>query len=262
MTIATAAPSVAFDARRIEEAGLNAVQTPRQLFYDGWLLRLSPGKAKRGRCVNACFGSTLPLPAKIDHCERVFAEHRLPLLFRITPFDHPPDLDSVLDARGYLAFDETLVQVVPLASLPPAAAMPPGLDLAAVDVDGFVAAVGALRNSPALQMEAHRERLGHSPLPARRVVVHVAGAVACAGQAAIDGDHVGLFDIVTADAARGRGYATLACAALLDWARGQGARTAYLQVDATNAPALAVYRKFDFATAYRYHYRGRPGECK
>src|SRR5206468_1751271 len=35
--------------RRIEEAGLNALQTQRQLFYDGWVLRVSPGKAKRGR---------------------------------------------------------------------------------------------------------------------------------------------------------------------------------------------------------------------
>ena len=46
---------------RIEEAGLNALQTQQQLFYDGWLLRVSPGKAKRARSVNAHFGSTLPL---------------------------------------------------------------------------------------------------------------------------------------------------------------------------------------------------------
>ena len=43
------------DARRVEEAGLNALQTQRQLFYDGWLLRVSPGTARRGRSVNAHF---------------------------------------------------------------------------------------------------------------------------------------------------------------------------------------------------------------
>ncbi len=34
------------DLIRIEESGLNVVQTQRQLFYDGWVLRLSPGRRK------------------------------------------------------------------------------------------------------------------------------------------------------------------------------------------------------------------------
>ena len=31
---------------------------------------------------------------------------------------------------------------------------------------------------------------------------------------------------------------------------------------ADNAPAIASYRRFGFATVYTYHYRGRPGDCK
>ena len=42
----------AFDRARIEEASLNAMQSQRQLFYDGWLLKVSPGAAKRGRRVS------------------------------------------------------------------------------------------------------------------------------------------------------------------------------------------------------------------
>jgi len=62
------------DLRRVEEVGLNALQTQRQLFYDGWLLRVSPGKARRARSVNAYFGSSLPLGQKIDYCERLYAQ--------------------------------------------------------------------------------------------------------------------------------------------------------------------------------------------
>ena len=60
------------DLRRVEEASLNALQTQRQYFYDGWLLRVSPGKARRARSVNAHFGSTLPLAQKIAYCERLY----------------------------------------------------------------------------------------------------------------------------------------------------------------------------------------------
>ena len=51
-------------------------------------------------------------------------------------------------------------------------------------------------------------------------------------------------------------------ARLLARAWDRGARCAYLQVDAGNAPALAAYRKFGFETLYEYHYRGREGECR
>ena len=91
--------------------GLNALQTQRQLFYDGWLLRVSPGKARRARSVNAHFGSTLPLADKIRYCERVYEERHLPVLFRMTPFVQPANLGDELAARGYEAFDPTLVQV-------------------------------------------------------------------------------------------------------------------------------------------------------
>ena len=92
---------------RIEEAALNALQTQRQLFLDGWLVRLSPGAAKRARSVNPHFGSSVPIDAKVDRCEAIYAAHRLPVLFRITPYCKPPELDEVLARRGYVAFDAT-----------------------------------------------------------------------------------------------------------------------------------------------------------
>ena len=34
---------------RVEDAGINASAPPQQRWLDGWLLRFSPGKAKRAR---------------------------------------------------------------------------------------------------------------------------------------------------------------------------------------------------------------------
>ncbi len=250
------------DPRQIEQAGLNALQTQRQLFYDGWVLRLSAGKAKRARSVNAFFGSTLPLVRKIGHCESVYAQHGLPPLFRMTPFDRPTDLEATLALRGYEAFDETLVQVTALPCAPEIPETADGVAIEALGADAFVEAVGELRQSPVAQRDAHRERIANSPLDKRCIAVRAEGTVVCAAQAAVEDGLAGVYDVVTAEAARGNGYATLACTSLLSWAWQHGAHAAYLQVSADNAPALTIYRKLGFATVYAYHYRGLPGRCE
>ena len=246
---------------RIEEAGLNALQTTQQLFYDGWLLRVSPGKAKRARSVNPHFGSSLALDAKIRHCENVYRERALPTLFRMTPFARPDALEAALAAHGYVAFDPTLVQIRSLAQAP-SVTQRTDVVLASPPIDEFVEAVGELRGSTPGERAAHRERLSCTPLAMRAIVASVEGRVVAAGQAAIDGGLAGIYDMMTAADRRGQGLATLIVEALLAWAAKQGATHAFLQVNDDNTPALAVYRRFGFTTAYAYHYRARPGECR
>src|SRR5262249_13671156 len=84
------------DTRRIEELSLNSSAPPGQLLYDGWVVRLLRGKAKRARSVNAVYESTVPLAEKIPYCERLYEAAALPAIFRITPFSMPSDLDRVL----------------------------------------------------------------------------------------------------------------------------------------------------------------------
>jgi ribosomal protein S18 acetylase RimI-like enzyme len=248
------------DLKRIEEIGLNGLQTQRQLFYDGWLLRVSPGKAKRARSVNAHFGSTLPLATKIAYCERIYAERGLPLLFRMTPFSEPPQLADELDARGYEAYETTLVQLLRIER-PPDIAPPSDIVLTAPPVAEFVEAVGVLQGTAPAQREAHLERLANTPLATRAVLaMQGARAVGC-GQVALEDGIAGIFSVGTASELRGRGIASAIVSGLLGWAWGRGATHAYLQVDADNHRAISVYRHFGFVTAYTYHYRAQPGQC-
>ena len=246
--------------RRIEEIGLNALHTQQQLLHDGWLLRLAPGKTKRARSVNAFYPSTMPVAQKIAYCERLYAERGLPALFRITPFVQPPELESVLLARGYLAFETTQVQLAPLVR-PPDAVTIPGVVFDAPEVAAFADAVGDLQQAPPEQRLAHRQRMMESPLRTRGLIASVAGQAAATGTVVLEDGVAGVFSMITAAAHRRRGLGGAILGRLLAWAWERGAHHAYLQVEERNREAMSIYRRFGFATGYTYHYLGRPGEC-
>jgi N-acetylglutamate synthase len=246
--------SAAPDTRRLEELSLNSSAPPGQLLYDGWLLRLLPGKAKRARSVNPMYPSRLPTEEKIAHCERVYGAARLPALFRITPFCEPAGLEADLASRGYGTFDHTAVESAPIVPGRHAGAAQP------MNLGAWVEAVGELRGSPAEHRQAHRARLEAMPLTLRAVAVERAGRVVATGLTMIEDDCAGLFDVVTDDKARRQGHARAVVASLLQVAWELGARHAYLQVQADNDAARRLYRQFGFKERYLYWYRGREGE--
>ncbi len=241
---------------RVEDAGINASAPPQQRWVDGWLLRYSPGKAKRARCVQAVAAGRLALDVRLALCRAVFEEVGLPMMVRITPFSLPAGLDDALAGRGYTRLDNTRVMVMAQAN-GRAEALPPNLRLARLAPTEFADLVGALRGSPAVQRQAQAHRLLASPVPYQAWVLRRAddAQVLACGQTATEADLVGLYDIFTAPAARGQGLARLLCSQLLARAAQAGARTAYLQVEADNHPARAVYRGLGFTEAYAYHYR-------
>lgn len=85
-----------------------------------------------------------------------------------------------------------------------------------------------------------------------RVCVTVAGRAE--GQAAVDGDWVGLFGLTVEPAYRRQGLATAVLAELLAWAAEQGARTAWLHVETGNDAAIALYEGLGFETHHTYRY--------
>ncbi len=245
---------------RVEDASLNASAPPQQRWLDGWLVRLSPGKAKRARCINAVAPGRLPLAQKLALCEADYREAGLPMLFRITRFTQPAGLDDALAALGLVRLDDTRVLVN--AALPAAAApaLPAGMDWAALDGAAYAEAVGALRESPPQQRAAHVQRLALSPVPYQGFAIRrtEGGEVLACGQFAREADLVGLYDVFTRDSVRGQGLAALLCRRLLAMAAGAGARVAYLQVEGDNHGARRIYERLGFAEAYRYHYRQWP----
>ena len=240
---------------RVEDAGLNASAPQEQLLIDGWLVRYSPGKARRARCINAIAPGHLTLTERIALCEPVYEGAGLPMLMRIVPFSVPAGLDDALDMLGWRRFNDTRTMV--LAELKPLPTPAPGhgVTIEPVDSERFAEEVGRLRGSPPLQRQAHAQRLARAPVPHTALIVRRDGDVVACGQMAIETNLVGLYDIFTANAERGRGLGRLLCTHLLQRAHELGARCAYLQVDSDNTSARRVYQKLGFADGYAYHYR-------
>jgi ribosomal protein S18 acetylase RimI-like enzyme len=244
---------------RIEDAGLNASAPPQQRWIDGWLVRISPGKAQRARCINAVSTGLLTLDEKLALCQAVYRQAGLRMLLRITPFSRPPGLDVALAARGYERIEDTRVMVcrslAPLKEEDP----PEGSVFETVSSKAYAHIVGEFRGTPHSEQHAHAERLLNSPVPYRGMLLRRGdGTVLACGQTALEDDMVGLYDVFTACGSRGQGLACLLCSHLLAHARRQGASVGYLQVDAQNHAARAVYRRLGFVDAYSYHYRALP----
>ena len=246
----------------VEDAGLNASAPTQQRWVDGWLVRFSPGKAKRARCINAVAPGRLGVEEKIALCEPLYAQGSLPLYVRVTPFSHPRDLDIRLGRMGMDREDDTRVMVCSAPGTLPAARFAPGHRIERLGHRRFAELVGRLRGSPQAHVRAHAQRLATSPVPyAGFALVDSHGAMVSCGQFALEGCMVGLYDVYTDEAHRARGYARALCRYLLEVASARGATVSYLQVEAANAPARRVYQQLGFRDAYAYHYR-RPGHAE
>ena len=242
---------------RIEDAGLNASAPPQQRWLDGWLLRFSPGKAKRARCINAVAPGRQPPERKLELAREAYAQAGLPLIVRITPFAQPEGLDALLASTGMHMLDDTRVMVRPGLDGLGEAGLPRGSSMHRVAHEPFAHAVGGLRGSALAQRQAHAQRLALSPVPFEAYVVKRDddGRLLACGQFALENELAGLYDVFTAPEARGQGLAQALCRSLLALARQRGARVGYLQVEGDNDPARSAYRRLGFADAYAYHYR-------
>lgn len=242
---------------RIEDAALAASQPREQAFHDGWLLRYANGKAKRARSVNLIGAGERALEDKLAYCAEFYARHGMPFILRMTPFSRPHGIDRALAERGYAASEDTRVMVASLAaSAPPV----PAVAVAALDRAAFGSAFVLLHGLDPARAAVERDRFAHSVVDGIYLAVVDDERVVACGSAVVDGDLVGVFGMVTARERQGEGLGTALIAALLQRAGARGCTTAYLQVEAGNAPARKLYSKFGFRDGYAYWYRWPPAE--
>lgn len=249
---------------RIEETCFNAFPSSRQVLLGDWLMRFSPagrkgGVSRRANSVNPLRPDCPDVADALAAAEPLYRAHGLPTIVRV-PSIVDPALDRALAARGYASEGETCVLHGAIAGL--AAAADPEVRLLAAPEREWLGVMAALQGFSAAQRDTYRRIVGAIAIPVRFALLTVDGAPAALAYGAL---HDGLLcyeSVVTAVGRRRQGLARRVVGALAAWAGDAGAEAACLQVQADNAPALALYAGFGLTTElYRYHYRRAPPRC-
>jgi len=240
--------------RAIEERAFNAWPALETRVVQGWLMRFSAGYTKRANSLNA-WRPEAPLADILPHALELYRGRHLPLVVRLSPLVDP-DADNLLEARGFRRIDETIVMTAALQEQ--AADHNPDIHIASTATPNWLEGFAVANGVSAANRAVHDAMVAKIAAPVAFARLDTAGTPAAWGIAVVERGLVGFFDIVTAPAKRRQGAAQRLVRHLQGWAHAHGARSAYLQVVASNAPAIALYRHLGFTETYRYHYRIAP----
>lgn len=238
------------DVRQLERAAARAWPAARIVDVDGWSVRLSGGGARRANSVLPLVFTGRNVDTAIDRVEALYAAAGTRAYFQVSSIAEPADLDQRLAARGYVYEEPCLLMAKSLAAVPfPAGVVVSDAPSAAwlsiytepLDAVRKVAAPAVLATVPAPRAFLLYVRDGE-PVSSALAVVSPEGAllVEC---------------VATRSAARRAGAGRIIMDAVESWAEAHGARTAALQVVATNQPATTLYARRGYDVVGRYHYR-------
>ena len=239
-----------------EEACLNAWPALKEIFYDGWLIRLANGETRRTNSVNVIGSGTRALEEKIGHCERIYEAHGQPTYFRIRSNDDPL-LEDLLEARGFRAEDETRTLYMDFEVTPPETS-PRTIEISeGRPSEEWLKAHERFCGRPPPKDDTRRRLLDLVALPVAFAATRDAnGCILSVAYGAIHDRLVSLQWVATDPARRREGLSRATLSDLLMWAERRGAEGACLQVLAANRPAVKLYESMGFERElYRYHYR-------
>lgn len=246
--------SLPFDLDRIrllEKRGFRAWPALESRTTAGWLQRISDGYTKRANSINALEPAPQFTSEMRNALEAAYIERGLPPIWRLTPLA-PVETDRALAALGYRRIDESLVQV---ASIDARFVADPQVAIAPTPSASWLARFAQVSPVAPDHRATMTRMLTSIAAPVGFAQVEQAGRPVAFALGVVEGDHVGLFDVLVAPEARRQGLARRLTQAVGAWGQANGARSIYLQVVAANSAALALYAGLGFETVYSYAYR-------
>jgi len=244
------------EARFLEALAVTAWPPAAQVELEGWQLGFDRGVTRRAN-------STLPNrmtpgadpEALIAEVERRYRAQGLAPCFKISPAAAPADLDQRLAARGYSAEGHSLVLTARPETAGPGATPAPGVEVALLAEPNPAWCDTCWPQVEPAEAETRAAIAGRIEAPRTFALARIEGRPAGAAAIACRDGWACITAVNTMSALRRRGVAWTLVAGLTDWAVQKGAEGLYLQVEADNEPARALYERLGFGIAYPYHYR-------
>lgn len=235
------------EVRRLEELAFRSWPALESQDIAGWRLRFSGGYTKRANSINALDDNA---STEIEALEAPYRTRGQRPAWRLSPLA-PPAMPGLLAARGYSNIERSLVQRCPLQE---GLATDPVVEIEPQPTPAWIEAFCAHSPVRPEHRETMEKMLAAIAAPKGFALVQSNGRPMAMAIGAVEGDHMGLFDVLVMPEARRQGLARRVTESLYAWAWQQGARFAYLQVVEANAAALPLYEAQGFRTVYAYSY--------
>lgn len=240
--------------KTIEEYTLNAWPALQTLIQDGWILRFADGYTKRSNSINAIYkGNDDNLHKKILNCENIYSRSNLDVIFKITPFVSDL-LDKVLEDREYAILDHSSVQTLEsLTDIKEPSVK--DIEISECLNDKWLEFMSSLNDLSENNKSVTQKLLSESKLKQGYFILYDNSVPVACGLGVVEGDYIGLYDIITDKHYRNQGYGEQLILHILHWAKSIGVTKSYLQVVKNNHGAIHCYRKLNYKEQYTYWYR-------
>jgi N-acetylglutamate synthase len=241
----------------IEAAAVRSWPAPETADIDGWLWRYASGGSLRANSVSALSFRGTDFDAAVHDAERRYRAKGAPCRFTVTEVSAPDAIDARLAAMGYARGEDHVTMAKEIAGSARAAgerADAPTDVTQSPDAAPEWLAVYLSGLSPDRRAVAPAILAG---LPARRSFFSCRrrGAVVGSALSVADGPLASVQCMATLPDARRQGCAQALLCAIEAWVAAQGCTRLYLQAEAANAAAVALYERVGLRVAGRYHLR-------
>jgi len=259
----TSRPSAGW-IRAMELATVEAWPPRERALIGGWIVGLSERVSQRANSALAIadpLGMTL-LEA-IDQTAAVMADEQIRPSFKIVDGASPPGLDPELAGRGWPVKGEVDLMTAPLGPIAGSANAQITIETLNFPTSAWVEACWPAGDPVRGPEQAGRAAVVRRVRGDRMFFLAKAGQdIAAAGLGVITPclgvKWVGVEAMHCLPGFRRQGVGASLLAAIARYGIARGAKEAWLQVETSNAPAIALYRKMGFSPQYRYWYRADP----